>query len=61
MPPLVILGICLMVASCAISGIDMIRTVRHGREPERRMRAFLLAGAVLIVGGILVVIGSSLR
>lgn len=59
MPPLVILGLALMVASMAVSGFDAIRTMRHGREPERRMRAFLIAGGLLIGGGILVAIGAA--
>ncbi|KAA6436132.1 hypothetical protein FQ330_01515 [Agrococcus sediminis] len=60
MPPLVVLGLALMAASVVISGIDIVRTVRSGREPERRLRAFLLAAGVLIAGGILVVVGSTL-
>jgi hypothetical protein len=57
MPPLVILGLGLMVVSCVVSGFDAIRTMRHGREPERRMRAFLLAAGLLVGGGIMVAIG----
>lgn len=57
MPPLVILGLALMVVSCVASGYDSIRTMRHGRDPERRMRAFLLAAGLLVLGGILVAIG----
>ena len=60
MHPLVILGLCAMVASCFVSGFDAVRTMRSGRQPERRLRAFLLAAGVLIAGGILVVVGSSL-
>ncbi|MFJ6113890.1 hypothetical protein ACIQC8_07230 [Agrococcus sediminis] len=60
MPPLVVLGLALMAASVVISGIDIVRTMRSGREPERRLRAFLLAAGVLIAGGILVVVGSTL-
>ncbi len=57
MHPLVILGFCLMIACCVVSGIDVVRTIRQGREPERRLRAFLLAAGLLIGGGILVLIG----
>jgi hypothetical protein len=57
MPPLVILGIALMVVSCGVSGFDAVRTMRHGRDPERRMRAFLLAAGLLVGGGILVAVG----
>lgn len=60
MHPLVVIGLCVMVASCLVSGLDAVRTMRSGREPERRMRAFLLAGALLVGGGILVAIGASL-
>ncbi|MCR8671242.1 hypothetical protein [Agrococcus sp. HG114] len=60
MHPLVVLGLALMACSMLISGIDIVRTVRHGREPERRIRAFLLAGGVLIAGGVLVALGSTL-
>ncbi|MGM1029192.1 MAG: hypothetical protein ACQEWM_04865 [Actinomycetota bacterium] len=60
MHPLVVLGLCAMVASCVVSGFDAVRTMRSGREPERRLRAFLLAGALLVGGGILVLIGVSL-
>lgn len=60
MHPLVVVGLCVMVASCLVSGFDAVRTMRSGREPERRMRAFLLAGGLLLGGGILVVIGASL-
>jgi hypothetical protein len=49
-----------MVASCLVSGVDAVRTMRSGREPERRMRAFLLAGGLLLGGGVLVVIGATL-
>lgn len=57
MHPLVILGFALMVGCCIVSGIDIFRTIREGREPERRMRAFLLAAGLLVAGGILVLIG----
>ncbi|GAA1423590.1 hypothetical protein [Agrococcus citreus] len=60
MHPLVVLGLSIMVASCLVSGFDAVRTMRAGRDPERRMRAFLLAGGLLLGGGILVVIGASL-
>lgn len=60
LPPLVVAGLALMAGSVIISGIDVVRTLRSGREPERRLRAFLLAAAVLIAGGILVAIGSAL-
>lgn len=60
MHPLVVVGLCVMVASCLVSGIDAVRSIRSGREPERRMRAFLIAGGLLLGGGILVVIGASL-
>ncbi|MGC5076426.1 hypothetical protein [Agrococcus sp. DT81.2] len=60
MHPLVVVGLCAMVASCFVSGIDAIRSMRSGREPERRMRAFLIAGGLLLGGGILVLIGVSL-
>jgi hypothetical protein len=60
MHPLVVVGLCVMVASCLVSGFDAVRTMRSGREPERRMRAFLLAGGLLIGGGVLVAIGASL-
>lgn len=60
MHPLVVAGLCVMVASCLVSGIDAVRSIRSGREPERRMRAFLIAGGLLLGGGILVVIGASL-
>lgn len=58
MPPLTIIGFTFMVASLIVSGFDAVRTMREGREPERRMRAFLIAGALLIVGGVLVVISA---
>lgn len=57
MHPLVVLGFGLMIACCVVSGIDIFRTIREGREPERRMRAFLLAASLLVGGGILVLIG----
>lgn len=57
MHPLIVLGFCLMIACCVVSAIDVVRTIREGREPERRMRAFLLAAALLVGGGILVLIG----
>ena len=57
MHPLIILGFCLMIASMAVSGVDIFRTIRHGREPERRMRAFLISAALLVGGGVLVLIG----
>ncbi|SFS10361.1 hypothetical protein SAMN04487783_1397 [Agrococcus baldri] len=57
MHPLIILGFCLMVACCVVSAVDIFRTIREGREPERRMRAFLLSAGLLVVGGILVLIG----
>lgn len=60
MHPLVVVGLLVMVASCLVSGIDAVRSIRSGREPERRMRAFLIAGGLLLGGGILVVIGASL-
>ena len=60
MHPLVILGLCVMVASCFVSGFDAVRTMRSGRQPERRLRAFLLAGGLLLGGGVLVLIGASL-
>lgn len=60
MHPLVVVGIAVMVISCLVSGFDAVRSMRSGREPERRMRAFLLAGGLLLVGGVLVVIGASL-
>jgi hypothetical protein len=60
MHPLVVVGLCIMVASCIVSGVDAVRTVRSGREPERRMRAFLLAGGLLLAGGVLVVVGATL-
>lgn len=60
MHPLVVLGLSVMVASCFVSGFDAVRTMRAGRDPERRMRAFLLAGGLLVGGGILVLIGASL-
>jgi hypothetical protein len=59
MHPLIVLGIGLMVLSCVISGIDSVRTMRQGREPERRLRSFMLAGGVLVAGGILVAIGAA--
>ncbi|WAC67020.1 hypothetical protein OVA14_04465 [Agrococcus sp. SL85] len=59
MPPLVILGIGLMVACMLVSGFDAVRTMRHGREPERRIRAFLLAAGLLVAGGICVAVGSA--
>ncbi|MCH1881620.1 hypothetical protein [Agrococcus sp. ARC_14] len=61
MHPLIIIGFCLMVACCVVSGIDIFRTIREGREPERRMRSFLLAAGLLVGGGILVIIGVTLR
>jgi hypothetical protein len=60
MHPLVVVGIAVMVISCLVSGFDAVRSMRSGREPERRMRAFLLAGGLLLVGGVIVVIGASL-
>lgn len=60
MHPLIVVGLCVMVASCLVSGIDAVRTMRSGREPERRLRAFLLAGGLLLGGGVLVLIGASL-
>lgn len=57
MNPLIIIGFCLMVACCVVSGIDIFRTIREGREPERRMRAFMLAAGLLVGGGVLVLIG----
>lgn len=60
MHPLIVVGLSVMVASCFVSGFDAVRTMRSGREPERRLRAFLLAAALLLGGGILVVIGASL-
>jgi hypothetical protein len=59
MHPLIVLGIGLMVVSCVVSGIDSVRTMRQGREPERRIRAFVLAGGMLVLGGVLVAIGAS--
>lgn len=60
MQPLVALGIALMVVSCIVSGVDAIRAARFGREPERRIRAFLLAGGILLVGVVLVTAGTLL-
>lgn len=57
MHPLIIIGFCLMVACCVVSGFDIFRTIREGRDPERRMRSFLIAAGLLIGGGILVLIG----
>ncbi|WP_206447956.1 hypothetical protein [Agrococcus sp. KRD186] len=57
MHPLIILGLCLMVACLVVSGVDIFRTIREGREPERRMRAFLLSAGLLVAGGVLVVLG----
>ena len=57
---IIVLGLCAMVASCFVSGFDAVRTMRSGRQPERRLRAFLLAGGLLLVGGVLVLIGASL-
>lgn len=57
MHPLIIIGLAVMVASMVVSGIDIFRTIREGREPERRMRAFLIAAGLLVGGGILVLIG----
>lgn len=57
MHPLIILGLCLMVACLVVSGVDIFRTIREGREPERRMRAFLLSAGLLVAGGVLVLIG----
>ncbi|QUW18005.1 hypothetical protein [Agrococcus sp. Marseille-Q4369] len=60
MHPLIVLGIGLMVVSCVISGIDSVRTMRQGREPERRIRSFMLAAGMLVLGGILVASGAAL-
>lgn len=57
MHPLIIIGLAVMVASMVVSGIDIFRTIREGREPERRMRAFLFSAALLVGGGILVLVG----
>jgi hypothetical protein len=57
MHPLIILGLCLMLACLVVSGVDIFRTIREGREPERRMRAFLLSAGLLVAGGVLVVLG----
>lgn len=57
MHPLIPLGLMLMVASLLVSGYDIFRTIREGREPERRLRSFLISAALLIGGGVLVIIG----
>lgn len=57
MQPLIVLGLCFMAASCIVSGIDIFRTIRAGRDPERRLRSFLIAAGLLVGGGILVLIG----
>lgn len=57
MHPLIPIGLMLMVASLVVSGYDIFRTIREGREPERRLRSFLISAALLIGGGILVIIG----
>lgn len=57
MHPLIFLGLCFMVACLVVSAVDIFRTIREGREPERRMRAFLLSAGLLVVGGVLVLIG----
>lgn len=58
MQPLIVLGLGLMAASCVISGIDIFRTIRSGRDPERRLRVFLIAAGLLVGGGILVLLGA---
>lgn len=60
MPPLVVLGIALMIACCLVSGFDAVRTMRDGRDPERRLRWFLVAAGLLVAGGICVAVGSAL-
>ena len=60
MHPRIVLGLCILVASCLVSGFDAVRTMRSGRDPERRMRAFLIAGGLLLGGGVLVLIGATL-
>lgn len=57
MHPLIPIGLMLMVASLVVSGYDIFRTIREGREPERRLRSFLISAALLIGGGIVVIIG----
>lgn len=57
MHPLIAIGFALMIACCVVSGYDIFRTIREGREPERRMRSFLLSAGLLIGGGVLVLIG----
>lgn len=57
MHPLIPIGLMLMIASLVVSGYDIFRTIREGREPERRLRSFLIAAALLIGGGILVLVG----
>lgn len=57
MHPLIIIGLAVMVASMVVSGVDIFRTIREGREPERRMRAFLISAGLLVGGGILVLVG----
>lgn len=57
MHPLIIIGFALMVGCCLVSAWDIFRTIREGREPERRMRAFLISAGLLVGGGILVLIG----
>lgn len=57
MHPLIIIGFVLMVACCVVSAWDIFRTIREGREPERRMRSFLISAGLLVGGGILVLIG----
>ncbi|WP_072314732.1 hypothetical protein [Agrococcus sp. Marseille-P2731] len=57
MHPLIVIGFGLMIACCVVSGFDIFRTIREGREPERRMRSFLLSAGLLVGGGVLVLIG----
>lgn len=57
MHPLIPIGLMLMVASLIVSGYDIFRTIREGREPERRLRSFLISAALLIGGGLVVIIG----
>lgn len=57
MHPLIPIGLLLMVASLIVSGYDIFRTIREGREPERRLRSFLISAALLIGGGVVVIIG----
>ncbi|GAA3591733.1 hypothetical protein GCM10010968_01180 [Agrococcus terreus] len=54
------LGIALMIACCLVSGFDAVRTMRDGRDPERRLRWFLVAAGLLVAGGICVAVGSAL-